>query len=113
MQQEETSGKYFISFEDGSQRQVRAEDAFVCELLPVGQQVLASEDGTEYLLAQVTSCWRKGVACGYTVEFALNKRSVRFVKKNTFMQKDYCDFGIVMSQTQFPVQSGALTRHCV
>ena len=97
MQQEETSGKYFISFEDGSQRQVRAEDAFVCELLPVGQQVLASEDGTEYLLAQVTSCWRKGVACGYTVEFALNKRSVRFVKKNTFMQKDYCDFWIVMS----------------
>ena len=75
--QDESSGKFSISFEDGSKRQVRSDDVFACELLPVNQQVRALDEEKVYVGARVTRRWRRGDEWGYMVEFTVDHKTAR------------------------------------
>ena len=62
-----------MKFEDGRSLKVKQDDVVVCNLLPVGYDVMAEDDDGDYVSAVITGISNEG----YEVELVLEKRKLR------------------------------------
>ena len=68
-QDKKTPGRLVVRFEDGDERSVHEDDLIVCELLPVGTNVLVQREGDWSEPARILSHWKRAEVKGYEVEF--------------------------------------------
>ena len=69
-QDKKSTGRFLVRFEDGDERSVHEEDLIVCELLPVGMNVLVQRDEEGWSEpALILGHWRKADVKGYKVQF--------------------------------------------
>ena len=66
---EALKNKYMVSFEDGDTCQVKEADVIVCDLLPKGQEVLASRNGGDFEMGVVSDLVYKDGRKGSIVKF--------------------------------------------
>ena len=64
-----TKSKYSVQFEDGGTHQVKESDLIMCDLLPAGQEVMASEDNCDFDVGVVTQMASQGNKRGLLVKF--------------------------------------------
>ena len=74
-QDKKTTGRFLVRFEDGDERSVHEEDLIVCELLPVGMNVLVQRDEEGWSEpALILGHWKAGELKGYKVEYEDNSK---------------------------------------
>ena len=70
LQDKKTLGRLVVRFEDGDERSVHEDDLIVCELLPVGTNVLVRREDAEWSEpAVILSHWKRAEVKGYKVKF--------------------------------------------
>ena len=65
--------RYVVRFEDGGSLKVKQTDIIVCNLLPVGYDVLAEDEKEDYVAAVITGTSEEG----YDVELVDKKKKLR------------------------------------
>ena len=65
--------RYVVKFEDGGSLKVKQDDVVVCNLLPVGYDVMAEDEDGDYVPAVITGISNEG----YEVELVLEKKTLR------------------------------------
>jgi hypothetical protein len=64
-----SKNKYSVHFEDGDTRQAKQSDLIVCDLLPEGQEVMASGDNCDFEIGVVVQLVCQGSKRGCMVKF--------------------------------------------